>query len=46
MLGCAALLLAGRPWPREHPEVLAQRHEGLAHSHAFVIDEEHPKWPR
>ena len=46
LLAGAALLLASRLWPREDPEVLAHQHEGLTHSHAFVIDEEHPKWPR
>lgn len=46
LLAGAALLLASRVWPREDPEVLAHQHEGLTHSHAFLIDEEHPKWPR
>ena len=46
LLAGAALLLAARLWPSDDPEVLTHEHAGLAHSHVFVIDEEHPTWPR
>lgn len=63
----AAVLLASRLWPRDDPQELEHRHDGLEpshphmtsadgvemsdappprHSHAYVIDDEHRRWPR
>ena len=51
-------VLAALLWPADDPEVIAHRHADLApghphlhgagvrHSHAFVIDDLHPRWPR
>lgn len=32
--------------PARHPHLLAHRHPQGWHSHAFVIDDDHPLWPR
>ena len=54
-LACFGALTALRLWPKEDPEVLEHTHENLPldhphlkgerrHAHAFVVDDEHPRW--
>lgn len=54
-LTVAALVAALRLWPREDPEVLEHTHDNLPldhphlkgrrrHAHAYVVDDEHPRW--
>ncbi len=56
-LAAAGVLVASIAWPRRDKEILAHRHDDLPpdhphlrdgghqHSHAFVIDELHIRWP-
>ena len=56
-LATTGLAFALRSWPAHDPEVLEHRHDELAknhphladgrrrHAHAFVIDDEHERWP-
>ncbi|OYY99401.1 MAG: MFS transporter [Polaromonas sp. 28-63-22] len=56
-LAAAAVLLSMRLWPSDDPVELSHRHDELAeehphlagavreHSHAYVIDDEHQRWP-
>ncbi|MBS0125668.1 MFS transporter [Thetidibacter halocola] len=55
VLAGAGALAALRLWPKEDPEVVEHTHENLPldhphlsghrrHAHAFVVDDEHPRW--
>ena len=55
VLAGAGILTAVRLWPREDPETLEHTHDNLPpdhphlqgtrkHAHAFVVDENHPRW--
>jgi MFS family permease len=55
VLAAAGILAAMRFWPREDPETLEHTHDNLPldhphlqgarkHAHAFVVDENHPRW--
>ncbi len=57
MLSAIGSLMTWLLWPAHDPEILHHRHDGLAlddphlagggpeHAHAFVIDDQHRRWP-
>jgi len=57
VLGLVFLIAASRLWPADDPSVIAHSHHdlprdhphraelGAEHSHRYVIDELHPRWP-
>lgn len=47
VLAAVATFAAMRLWPSDDPDDLSHDHgDGTRHSHHYVIDEEHPRWPQ